>query len=86
MLTRMLLGNEFAPGHPALEQALTPHHVADVVIEGIAAGRFVITTQPGYERVLTEKGTDYDAWIGQAAARLLGSPPPAGSATAQSLD
>jgi hypothetical protein len=53
--------------------------VADVVVEGIAAERFLITTRPGYERVLTEKGTDYDAWIGQAAAGFLGSPPPAGA-------
>jgi hypothetical protein len=78
MLTRMLLSNEFAPDSPALVQALTPQQVADVVVEGIAAERFLITTRPGYERVLTEKGTDYDAWIGQAAARFLGSPPPAG--------
>ena len=39
-----------------------------MVVEGIAAERFLITTPPGNERVLTEKGTDYDAWIGQAAA------------------
>jgi len=78
MLTRMLLSNEFAPGSSALVQALTPQQVADVVVEGIAAERFLITTRPGQERVLTEKGTDYDAWIGQAAARFLGSPPPPG--------
>ena len=78
MLTRMLLSNEFAPDSPALAQALTPQQVADVVVEGIAAERFLITTRPGNERVLTEKGTDYDAWISQAAAQFLGSPPLAG--------
>lgn len=39
MLTRMLLGNEFAPDSPALVQALTPQQVADVVVKGIAAER-----------------------------------------------
>ena len=79
MLTRMLLSNEFASGHPALEQALTPDQVADVVIEGITAERFLIVTRPGSEHVLTDKGTDYDAWIGQAAGRFASTPPPAGS-------
>ena len=77
MLTRMLLSNEFASGHPALEQALTPDQVADVVIEGITAERFLIVTRPGSEHVLTDKGTDYDAWIGQAAGRFASTPPPA---------
>jgi len=56
MLTRMLLSNDFAPGSPALVQALTPQQVADVVVEGIAAERFLITTRPGYERVLMPSG------------------------------
>jgi hypothetical protein len=38
-----------------------------VVLEGITAERFLIVTRPGSEHVLTDKGTDYDAWIGQAA-------------------
>jgi hypothetical protein len=65
MLTRMLLSNDFPPGHPALQAALTPEQVADVVVDGIAAERFMIVTQPGLEAVLTDKGTDYDAWIGR---------------------
>lgn len=68
MLTRMLLSNGgFAPDHPALKAALTPDQVADVLVAGIAAERFLIGTMPGKERVLIDKGTDYDAWIGQAA-------------------
>jgi NAD(P)-dependent dehydrogenase (short-subunit alcohol dehydrogenase family) len=78
MLTRMLLSNEFEPGHPALEQALTPEQVADVVTAGIAAERFLIGTRPGTEHILTDKGTDYDAWVGQAAARFAGSTPGSG--------
>lgn len=78
MLTRMLLSNEFPSDHPALRQALTPEQVADVVVEGIAAERFLIATQPGLERVLIDKGTDYDAWIGQTTPQSLGSRPAAG--------
>lgn len=73
MLTRMLLSNEFAPGHPALAQALTPEQVADVVTAGIAAERFLITTQPGAEHSLADKAAGYDAWIGQAAHFLADS-------------
>jgi len=80
MLTRMLLGNEFAAGHPALREALTPDQVAEVVVEGIAAERFLITTRPGSEQVLAEKGADYDAWIDRAAAQFLGAPPAPGLA------
>ena len=75
MLTRMLLSNEFAPDHPALAQALTPEQVADVVTAGIAAERFLITTQRGAEHSLEDKAADYDAWIDQAAHFLADSPP-----------
>jgi NAD(P)-dependent dehydrogenase (short-subunit alcohol dehydrogenase family) len=79
MLTRMLLSNDFAPGHPVFDSALTPEQVADVVTAGIAAERFLITNRPGTEHVLVDKGTDYDAWIAQASSRFLGATPPAGS-------
>jgi NAD(P)-dependent dehydrogenase (short-subunit alcohol dehydrogenase family) len=75
MLTRMLLSNEFAPDHPILAQALTPEQVADVVTAGIAAERFLITTQPGAEHSLADKADDFDAWIGQAGHFLADSPP-----------
>jgi NAD(P)-dependent dehydrogenase (short-subunit alcohol dehydrogenase family) len=77
MLTRMLLGNEFAADHPALKAALTPDQVADVVLEGMAAEQFLIVTQPGDERALIDKGTDYDAWINRGAARNAGRLSPA---------
>ena len=77
MLTRMLLSNEFEAGHPALTQALTPEQVADVVVAGIAAERFLITTQPGAEHALAAKAADYDAWIGQAGGLVLNGSPPA---------
>jgi len=52
-----------------------------------AAGARVIVTdieREAVERVadeigtVTDKGADYDAWIGQAAGRFAGPPPPAG--------
>ena len=72
MLTRMLLNNGFGSDHPAIQAALTPDQVADVVVNGIADERFLIVTQPGSERALIGKGTDYDSWIDQAASRFLG--------------
>lgn len=72
MLTRMLLGNGFASDHPAIKAALTPDEVAEVVVRGIADERFLIVTQPGSERALIEKGTDYDSWIDQSASRFPG--------------
>jgi len=86
MRTRMLLGNDFPPDHPALQQALTPEQVADVVTEGIAAERFLIVTQPGAEHSLVEKGTDYDAWIAQASAQFLGAVAADGAAPGSTLD
>jgi NAD(P)-dependent dehydrogenase (short-subunit alcohol dehydrogenase family) len=86
MRTRMLLNNGFSPDHPALQQALTPEQVADVVTEGIAAERFLIVTRPGAEHALIEKGTDYDAWIAQASAQFLGGLAAGRTVTGRSMD
>ena len=37
-----------------------------MVVAGIAAERFLITTRPGFEHALAGKAADYDAWISQA--------------------
>ena len=78
MLTRMFLSNDFPADHPALARAVTPEQVAEMIVQGIAAERFLILTEPGYERVLVDKGTDYDAWLAQAESRF--TPPPAAPA------
>jgi NAD(P)-dependent dehydrogenase (short-subunit alcohol dehydrogenase family) len=70
MLTGMLLANDFGPDHPILSIALTPEQVADLVVEGIREERFLLLTQPGDERVLIDKGTDYNAWIEQSVSRI----------------
>ena len=72
MLTRMLLSNGFASDHPAIQAALTPEQVADVMVKGIKDERFLIVTRPGSERTLIGKGTDYDSWIDEAASQFLG--------------
>ena len=64
MLTRILLGNDFPSDSPAILKALTPAQVADIVVQGIRAERFLIVTVPDTEAPLKEKAADYDAWIG----------------------
>jgi NAD(P)-dependent dehydrogenase (short-subunit alcohol dehydrogenase family) len=70
MLTGMLLGNDFGPDHPILSKALTPEQVADLVVKGMREEKFLLLTQPGDERVLIDKGTDYNSWVEQAASLI----------------
>lgn len=43
---------------------LTPDQVADVVVEGIAEGRFLIAPHPEAVDYFRNKAADYDRWIG----------------------
>lgn len=74
MLTRMLRANAFDDDHPAMKMALTPEQVAEVVVRGIAAERFLILTHEGDEQPLIAKATDYDAWLNGATRRLASLP------------
>jgi NAD(P)-dependent dehydrogenase (short-subunit alcohol dehydrogenase family) len=69
MMTRMLRSNGFADDHPAMASALTPEQVADVLVKGIEAEKFLILSTP---RTLVDnlvaKAADYDAWIETAGA------------------
>jgi NAD(P)-dependent dehydrogenase (short-subunit alcohol dehydrogenase family) len=76
MLTRMLLSNDFPDDHPAITMALTPEEVADVVVRGIAAERFLILTHDGDDQPLVAKGTDYDAWLAGVRRRVADLPDP----------
>jgi short-subunit dehydrogenase len=67
MLTRMILDGGFAPDHFAVRTAVRPEQVAELVVRGIAAERFLILTRPGTDQALVDKGTDYEAWIDRTA-------------------
>jgi NAD(P)-dependent dehydrogenase (short-subunit alcohol dehydrogenase family) len=71
MNTRMLRANGFSADSPIMQIALTPEQVADVVVRGIDAERFLITTDEGAEAVLHEKADDYDGWIERTGARFV---------------
>jgi NAD(P)-dependent dehydrogenase (short-subunit alcohol dehydrogenase family) len=63
MRTRMLAANGFAPDSPIITTARTPEEVADIIVRGIDAERFLILTNPNDAHVLNEKAADYDAWL-----------------------
>lgn len=66
MMTRMLRSNGFPEDHPAMTMAWTPEQVADLLVEGIRAERFLIQTHPELGAgSLAAKAADYDAWIDQ---------------------
>ena len=44
--------------------AIEPEQVAEAVIEGLAAERFLILPHPDVARFFQNKATDYDRWIG----------------------
>lgn len=68
--TRML---ELATGPGAAENVFggadldgiaSPEQVADSIVEGVAAGRFLITPHPEVIGYFQRKAADYDRWIG----------------------
>jgi NAD(P)-dependent dehydrogenase (short-subunit alcohol dehydrogenase family) len=67
MLTRMLLSNDFPADHPILSSALTPDQVADLVVRGIDAERFLIVDSEDAAAPLAAKAHNYDEWITQMA-------------------
>jgi NAD(P)-dependent dehydrogenase (short-subunit alcohol dehydrogenase family) len=80
MLTRMFLSNDFPDDFPAMKMALTPEQAADVVARGIESENFLFLTQPGDDRALAAKGTDYDAWLNSMLSRYDLPTPPTGEA------
>ena len=43
--------------------AVTPEHVADVVLEGLSAERFLILPHPDVKEFMGYKATDFDRWL-----------------------
>jgi len=70
MMTRMLRSNGFADDHPAMQAALTPEQVAELLVRGIEAEKFLILSTSDRLSALAAKAEDYDAWIDQAGARF----------------
>jgi short-subunit dehydrogenase len=73
MLTRMLRGNAIPDDHPVMRSALTPDEVADLLVRGIDAERFLILS-PGSTLLegLAAKAADYDGWIASHAPAVTG--------------
>lgn len=68
MDTAMLRSSGLPDDHPALESALKPHEVADLLVRGIAAETFLIDSTGPVEgaTLLAHKATDYEAWFAAA--------------------
>jgi NAD(P)-dependent dehydrogenase (short-subunit alcohol dehydrogenase family) len=64
MLTPMLLSNNFPEDHPILTMALTPEQVADLLVAGIDAERFLIVENDAGPAAVRSKLEDYDGWLG----------------------
>jgi NAD(P)-dependent dehydrogenase (short-subunit alcohol dehydrogenase family) len=51
-------------GGADLDGILTPREVADAIVAGVAAGRFMITPHPEVVGYLQHKAANYDRWVG----------------------
>lgn len=64
MLTRMFLENNIPEDHPAFRMAVTPEQVAEIVVRGVEADQFLITTTPNTLAGFRRKAADYEDWLG----------------------
>ena len=64
VFTNMLLRDGVGPGTEFLKaEAITPEAVADAVIEGLAAEKFLILPHPVVAKYMSHKANDYDRWL-----------------------
>lgn len=68
MLTPMLLSNNLPDDHPIFAMALTPAQVADVIVRGVDAERFLILDGNGSTDPLAARASDYDGWLAHQGA------------------
>ncbi len=61
--TNMLRRAEFGGGSFIRETALAPEQVADAVVQGLAAERFLILPHPEVAEFFARKATDYERWL-----------------------
>lgn len=64
MRTPMLIADGIPADHPAVRNAATPEEVAERLVLGIGAERFLIVDSAVGTDSLTAKGADYERWIG----------------------
>jgi NAD(P)-dependent dehydrogenase (short-subunit alcohol dehydrogenase family) len=65
MDTRMFRANNFPPDHPAVKRALAPEQVAELLVQGIEAEKFLILDDGPADRAspLQAKVEDYEGWL-----------------------
>ncbi len=61
--TRMLLGEEGDRDSFLKQGSVSVEHVAETVVRGIEAEKFLILPHPEVEEYFRRKGTDYDRWL-----------------------
>jgi short-subunit dehydrogenase len=61
--TNMLTEAQSGAGRFLLEGALEPEQVAEAVVEGLAAERFLILPHPEVGEYFRRKADDYDRWL-----------------------
>jgi len=64
MQTPMLLANLKSDDDPRFANALSPETVADILVRGIEAEKFLITTPDAGTAPLEARVADWDAWLG----------------------
>ena len=71
MMTPMLRANNFAEDHPIMLSALSPERVAEILVRGIEAERFLILTDGLDTDALMQKANDYDGWLDGMGAQYV---------------
>lgn len=61
--TRMLLGEDGQGENFLVAGSVSPEEVADAVVEGLAAERFLILPHPEVAEYVQRKAADYDRWL-----------------------
>jgi hypothetical protein len=64
-----MLGTRGETSAAAVDGVLSPEEVAECVVQGLAAEKFLILPHPRVAEYVTRKASDYDRWL-NGMARL----------------